>query len=75
MQFNSYIFIFVLPLFLVGYFGAHKIGPICGKIFLIIASACFYFYAGWQVACLLGFSVLVNYSMAQLISKYTKKHC
>lgn len=73
MPFNSYIFILVyLPILIIGYFGLNKIRSGAGKYLLIVASAVFYIYGGWNIAILLAMSVVVNYLLAVLISK-TKK--
>ena len=69
MQFNSYIFILVyLPIFIIGYFGLNKISPVVGKLFLIVASAIFYIYGGWNIAIILAASIVVNYLLAVVIN-------
>lgn len=73
MQFNSYIFILVyLPILIIGYFGLNKISPVVSKLFLIVISAVFYIYGGWNIAIFLAISVVVNYLLAVLISKTNK---
>ncbi len=70
MQFNSYIFILLfMPAVFILYFLGNKIGYSFGKIILIIGSAIFYIYGGWQAAVLLAASILVNYCFSLCISK------
>lgn len=65
MQFNSYIFILVyLPILIVGYFGLNRVSPVVGKLFLIVTSAIFYIYGGWDIAIILAISIVVNYFLA-----------
>lgn len=74
MQFNSYIFIMAfLPIFVITYFTLCKIKPVIGKITLIVAGAIFYTYGGWDISLIFGISLVVNYIMAVLISKFSKK--
>lgn len=70
MQFNSYIFIMVfLPIFIIIYYILSKINPIFSKIILIIGSITFYIYGGWKAAIILGISILINYSIAVILSR------
>ncbi len=73
MQFNSYVFILqFLPVMIVSYFIINKINQNLGKIVLIIGSAVFYIYGGWNIAAILGASIVVNYTLAFLIDKLKK---
>lgn len=70
MQFNSYVFILVyLPILIIGYFGLNRINPFGGKLYLIVASAIFYIYGGWNIAILLATSIAVNYLLAVVINR------
>ncbi len=74
MQFNSYIFIMAfLPIFVIVYFALSKVKPVSGKIVLIVAGAIFYIYGGWNIALILGISMVVNYSMSLLITKFSQR--
>lgn len=74
MQFNSYVFIMAfLPIFVIAYFALCKIKPTIGKFALIVAGAIFYIYAGWDIAIIFGMSIVINYVMAILISKFPGK--
>ena len=74
MQFNSYIFIMAfLPVLVTGYFLLNKLRPLYGKLFLIVGSAVFYVYGGWDVALVLLASILVNYGLASLVPKAKNK--
>ena len=75
MVFNSYLFILAfLPILLIAYFGANKIGPRWGKFALIAGSALFYGYANLKALMLLAASVAVNYAFARLI-QHGKRRC
>lgn len=68
MQFNSYVFILAfIPIILIGYFGLNRIHLVFGKVFLIAASAVFYIYGGWNIAIILGISILINYIFAKIV--------
>ena len=70
MQFNSYIFILVyLPILIIGYFGLNRISLVAGKLFLIVASAFFYIYGGWDITIVLTISIVVNYFLALVINR------
>jgi len=58
-----------LPVFVIAYFALNNISPIAGKVGLIIGSAFFYIYGGWNIALILGMSIIVNYVMSILITK------
>ena len=74
MVFNSYLFILAfLPILLIAYFGANKIGPRWGKFALIAGSALFYGYANLKALMLLAASVAVNYAFARLIQHGRRK--
>ncbi len=74
MVFNSYIFILVfLPLFVALYFLFEKIRKLSGKYIIILAGIIFYCYAGWNVAAILGISIVANYLLSYLISKIPRK--
>jgi alginate O-acetyltransferase complex protein AlgI len=57
---------------IVSYFIINKINQNLGKIVLIIGSAVFYIYGGWNIAAILGASIVVNYTLAFLIDKLKK---
>lgn len=70
MQFNSHIFILAfIPIIVVAYFGFNRINQLAGKVCLIIGSAIFYIYGGWNIAFILGISILVNYFFSKVIEK------
>ena len=76
MQFNSYIFILgYLPILIIGYFGLNRINPVAGKLFLIVTSAIFYIYGGWNIAILLAASIVVNYFFAVIINHTGRLLC
>lgn len=70
MQFNSYIFILLyLPITVIGYFALNKINEWLGKCWLIIGGAAFYLYGGGgKTAAILGLSIVVNLSAAQIMA-------
>jgi D-alanyl-lipoteichoic acid acyltransferase DltB (MBOAT superfamily) len=73
MQFNSYIFILLfLPICTIAYLGANRINTAIGKTFIILASALFYFYGGWQNATVLIESIIVNLAFSFAINKLGK---
>lgn len=76
MQLNSYIFILgYLPILIIGYFGLNRINPVAGKIFLIVTSAIFYVYGGWNIAIILAASIVVNYLFAVIINHTGRLLC
>lgn len=73
MQFNSYVFILCyLPFLVIGYFLLNKINSAMGKVFLIVLSAIFYIYGGWDIAAILGISILINYLSGFAIYKISR---
>lgn len=56
-----------LPIIITAYYALNKTKPVFGKIVLVIGSALFYIYGGWEAAFILGISILVNYEMAAII--------
>lgn len=70
MQFNSYLFILVfMPILVLGYYLMNKIHITVGKLYLIIASAIFYIYGGWNITIILTVSVMFNYLFAFIINR------
>lgn len=70
MQFNSYVFIMVfLPIMVISYFLANKIGVRQGKAVLIIGGAIFYLYGGMGTALVLGVSIAANCFFSQMIRR------
>ena len=72
MQFNSYIFIFLLlPISVIGYFLVNKYfkNKNLGNYFLLAVSVAFYCYAGLNNSFILLLSVIVNYFLATRIKK------
>ena len=73
MSFNSYIFILVfLPVFIFLYFSLGKINRYANKALLILGGIIFYAYAGWDIAAVLGLSIVVNYLLS-LALKHTRR--
>lgn len=73
MQFNSYIFVFmVIPLSFCGYFLANRWNHTAAKLWLVLVSAGFYLYGGIETAIWLGFSVLVNFLFSYCLSTQEK---
>lgn len=73
MQFNSYLFILAfLPLTVLIYYVLAKINYKICKYFLIVASAVFYAYLGWQCAVWLIASITLNYLCAIVVKKTVK---
>ena len=70
MQFNSYIFILVfLPLTVIGYYIANRLGKTIGKLVLIAAGIVFYALGRSNMLIYLGASMVINYAFSLLISK------
>jgi len=68
MLFNSYPFIFVfLPVALVGYFAARRLGQLAPVIWLALASLVFYAFGNWQFVPLLLASIAFNYLIGWLL--------
>ena len=62
MLFNSYPFIFLfLPVVLIGYFAAGRLGNLAPVIWLALASLVFYSFSNWQFVLLLLASIAFNY--------------
>lgn len=82
MTFNSYIFILLfLPLVLAGYYYCFFLNKRLVNIFLLIASAIFYAFAGWKTGILLLMSIVLNYGLYRLLTifnvepAHTKRKC
>lgn len=75
MLFNSYYFIlYFLPVVLLCYYGAFKIGkPKMALIVISLASFVFYAYDNLYYLALLGGSILVNWIVAYCINHYAHK--
>ena len=70
MTFNSYIFILAFfPAFVILYYMLGKINGFVGKALIIVGSVVFYVYAGWDVAAVLGISIVINFTLALVMSK------
>src|SRR5579859_6164144 len=68
MLFNSYPFIFLfLPVALVGYFAASRLGKLAPVIWLALASLVFYAFSNWQFVPLLLASIAFNYLIGWLL--------
>lgn len=68
MQFNSFIFIFLLlPVTVLLYFLCNKIHRTAGKIILIISSLIFYSYSDISALIFICFSLLSNYIFVRLM--------
>jgi alginate O-acetyltransferase complex protein AlgI len=68
MLFNSYPFIFVfLPVVLVGYFAANRLGEKAPVIWLALASLVFYSFSNWPFVALLLGSIAFNYFVGRLL--------
>jgi alginate O-acetyltransferase complex protein AlgI len=68
MLFNSCPFIFVfLPVTLLGYFGARRVGPRAPVIWLALASLVFYCFSNWPFVALLLASIAFNYVVGWLL--------
>ena len=74
MLFNSYAFIFVfLPITLIGYFALNRLkSPTPAKVFFVGASLYFYSYFNIKNLPLLIFSILVNFTISQLLHRELK---
>lgn len=74
MAFNTYLFIMAfLPIFVIGYFLCNRASNGAGKIFIIFTGAVFYCYGGWNIAAILGISILLNMIFALIIEKTRNK--
>ena len=75
MLFNSYYFlIYFLPIVLVLYYGAHRIGlHKCALIVLSIGSFVFYAYDNVYYLALLAGSILINWCVSYIINKSNKE--
>lgn len=70
MQFNSYEFIlYFLPITLLLYYIANKIGIIWGKIVIISMSILFYSWGRPRLLVYLGISIILNYLLGVIIEK------
>ena len=68
MLFNSYPFIFVfLPVVLLGYFAAGRLGAQAPVIWLALASLFFYSFSNWPFLALLLGSIAFNYLIGWLL--------
>ncbi|HSY57318.1 MAG TPA: MBOAT family protein [Bradyrhizobium sp.] len=68
MLFNSYSFIFAfLPVVLLGYFAASRLGKLAPVIWLALASLVFYSFSNWQFVALLLASIGFNYLIGWLL--------
>src|ERR1700761_5838068 len=68
MLFNSYPFIFVfLPVVLVGYFAANRLGAQAPVLWLALASLAFYAFGNWPFVALLLASIAFNYFIGFLL--------
>src|SRR5579872_4559832 len=68
MLFNSHPFIFVfLPVVLLGYFAANRLGPTAPVIWLALASLVFYSFSNWPFVALLLASIAFNYVIGWLL--------
>jgi alginate O-acetyltransferase complex protein AlgI len=68
MLFNSYSFIFAfLPVALIGYFVAGRLGQVAPVIWLALASLVFYSFSNWQFVPLLLASIAFNYLIGWLL--------
>lgn len=70
MQFNSYIFLlFFFPTSILVYYGLIKASHNLSRVLLIILSALFYVYSGWNNFIVLFASIIVNYSIIIIVYK------
>ena len=72
MQFNSYLFIQLLPAFIILYFLLNKINQHLGKLLIILAGMAFYAYGGIESFLVLCISVIYNFGISLWISKIKK---
>lgn len=71
MQLNSYIFIFVfLPVILLTYFVANKVNVKIGKYIIVLGSAIFYIYGGWNIAIIMALSLIINWIFINLLMRF-----
>lgn len=75
MLFSSFAFILAfLPLTLLGFYALKSLGYFqCAKVFLILASLFFYGYFKVEYIVILIFSVLINFTLANLILRQMVK--
>ena len=74
MSFNSFRFILTFfPIFVLLYFLAAKKSARASRLVLILGSAVFYAYAGWQASLLLALSLAVNLLLALWIVRAQRK--
>ncbi len=75
MLFNSYVFIFVfLPCVMAGYFMLnHWKQENAAKVFLTVMSFVFYGYYHWSYLYIIIGSILINYTLGQVIIKTASK--
>lgn len=74
MTFNSYYFILIyLPVFIVLYLSIGKINSYISKTIIILGGIIFYAYAGWNIAAILGLSIMVNYLFSFILKKIRYK--
>ena len=71
MAFNTYIFILVfLPIILIGYYLlAHIKAYKVMRVWLVVASVCFYGYAGVEFVFVLILSAITNFLLSCAIQK------
>ena len=76
MLFSSFAFIFAfLPITLLGFYALKSLGYFqSAKVFLILASLFFYGYFKVEYIFILIFSVLINFTLANLILRQTSKN-
>lgn len=58
-----------MPILVIGYFALNRINLSAGKFFLIVGSAFFYIYSGWNIALILAASIVLNYFLAVIIHR------
>ena len=74
MQFNTYMYALAfLPITVIGYFLINRFNYSIAKIFLVVASALFYIYAGIEGFKWLVISMVVNYILAWLLKRRKNK--
>lgn len=76
MLFSSFAFVFAfLPITLLGFYALKSLGYFqSAKVFLILASLFFYGYFKVEYIFILIFSVLINFTLANLILRQTSKN-
>lgn len=74
MQFNTFIYILAfLPITVIGYFLINKFNYVAAKIFLVVASAFFYIYAGIRSFKWLIISMIINYIFVLVLKNRKQK--